>query len=177
MRGWARCLAPTLAALAWSAAGATEREPALRATASLDTFEGEVTALVEQPGESGLALVAVDLDLGDGEAPRRILLAPRATLDEIGFEVEVGDRLKVRVFAESDPPVRAQRVLNASRSSLVRLRTLRQVPLWSSTGAWQGGGPRGGPGSGPRSPRAGAGGRPGGSGGNGGIAGPGGRAG
>ncbi len=132
-------------ALAGSAAGAVAQEPAARPTASLDTLEGTVTALIELPGESDLAVLAVDLDLGDGQAPRRVLLAPRETLEEIGFEVEVGDRLRVRVFAEAESPARAQRVLNASRGALVRLRTLRHVPLWSSTGSWQGGDPRGGP--------------------------------
>ncbi len=59
---------------------------------------------------------------------------------EIGLVVEEGDRLRVKVFlGEEGQPVRAQKVLNLSRNLMVRLRTMRDVPLWTADGAWQGG--------------------------------------
>jgi hypothetical protein len=77
-----------------------------------------------------------------------VLLGPEQALDEIGFAVEAGDRLRVRVFRADEGAVRAHKVLNLSRGTMVRLRTLRQVPLWNGQGAWQGGPCRSGQGGG-----------------------------
>ena len=69
-----------------------------------------------------------------------VLLGPAETCREIGLVVEEGDRVRVRVFvAEEGEPVKAQKILNLSRSVMVRLRTMHDVPLWNSAGAWQGG--------------------------------------
>lgn len=147
-----------LAALARSLHGADAGEPRVRPTASLRTVEGTVTALAELPGEGELPVVAIDLALGEGEEPQRVLLAPRGVLEEIDFPIEVGDQVRVRIFAADDAPAYAQRVLNTTRGSLVRLRTLRQEPLWNAAGAWRGGNPSGGPGWGPGGRRGHAGG-------------------
>jgi len=145
-----RCVAVAfaLAAIARSLQGAAD-EPRVRPTASLRTVEGEVSALSELPGEGELAVLAVDLEIAEGNAPLRILLAPREVLEEIDFPIEVGDRVRVRIFASEEAPAFAQRILNTTRGSLVRLRTLRQEPLWNADGAWRGGNPSGGPGWGP----------------------------
>jgi len=148
----------TFAALAWIA------QPSALAAAegALSTIEGEVTAVAERPGEGELAVVAVALRREEGAEPQEVLLAPHEALEEIGFAVEVGDHLKVRVFADTGPPARAQRVLNLTRSSMVRLRTLDRTPLWSGAGSWQGGSVRGRPDLGPGAhPGNGPGGPPG----------------
>jgi len=111
---------------------------------ALRTVEGVVTALAERPGESDLPVVLAELEIGEGERVST-LLAPRGVLEEIGFEVEVGDRLRVRIFADDEPPARAQKILNSTRGSMIRLRTLRHDPLWNASGRWQGGAPHGGP--------------------------------
>ncbi|MCB9378663.1 MAG: hypothetical protein H6511_07845 [Holophagales bacterium] len=139
---------------------AAAEEPPARPTASLRTVEGEVVALHELPGEGELPVVAVDLAVaGEGEA-LRVLLAPRGVLEEIDFPIETGDRIRVRIFADRDGTAYfAQRVLNETRSALVRLRTLRQEPLWNASGSWRGGDPSRGPGRGPggrRGPQGGA---------------------
>jgi hypothetical protein len=154
-------------------AGAAVADRGRPERAELETLEGTVTALTEAPGEGGLAVVAADLDAGEGREPVRVLLAPAEVLDEIDFKVEVGDRLRVRIFADEDSPARAHRVLNLSGNRIVRLRTLRQIPLWSSTGVWQGGDARRGPGYGPGGPPASGGHRTHGAGGGPGSGGPG----
>jgi len=153
---------PTLlaAALLVAGAAAARQEGDESPRSALRTVEGVVTALAERPGESDLPVVLAELELADGERVAT-LLAPRAVLEEIGFEVEVGDRLRVRIFADDESPARAQKVLNATRDSMIRLRTLRHDPLWSASGHWQGGAPHGaprGPGGGQR--REGRGGGP-----------------
>ena len=114
---------------------------------SIETLEGTVASVGQEVGESGLTLVAVDLATGDGTR-LRVLLAPAETLAEIGFEVADGDRLRVRLSRDEDGTARAQKLMNVTRSSMVRLRTLRDVPLWTSSGRWQGGPCRFGPGAG-----------------------------
>lgn len=135
----------TLAALFWVA----PIPPVAAAEGALSTIEGDVTAIAERLGEGELTLVAIALRREEDAEPIEILLAPRGALEEIGFTVEVGDHLKVRVFADADAPAHAQRVLNVTRGSMVRLRTLDRTPLWSGTGTWQGGSVRGRPGLGP----------------------------
>jgi hypothetical protein len=74
------------------------------------------------------------------------MLGPRSALDEAGFDVEPGDTLRVRVFTGDDgDPLAAQRVLNLTRRTMMRLRTLHRDPLWNTSGRWEGGSPfRGG---------------------------------
>lgn len=158
MTGRRLALTLALAALAPSLHGADAGEPRVQPTTSLRTVEGTVTALTELPGEGELAVVAADLAVDKGGEPLRVLLAPRGVLEEIDFPIEVGDQVRVRIFAADDAPAYAQRVLNTTRGSLVRLRTLRREPLWNAAGVWRGGDPSGGPGWGPGGRRGHAGG-------------------
>lgn len=106
---------------------------------ALSVVEGTVIEVGSLPGEGGLELVTVRLASelsGSGEVD--LLLAPQSTLEEAGFSVQDGDRLKARVFSEDQGPVRVHKVRNLSQDSMVRLRTLRQIPLWNGAGAWQG---------------------------------------
>lgn len=145
-RRWFVALVPVLAAQLATAQPSAEGE---NIDVKLTTIEGEVLGIAELPGESDLPLVVVALGREGETEPLELLLAPKGVLEEIGFEVEVGDRLKVRIFADGRSPAHAQRVMNVTRDTLVRLRTLRHTPLWSGTGAWQGGGARDRPGVGP----------------------------
>jgi hypothetical protein len=116
----------------------------------LATLEGRVTARAVAPAEGGIDNVVVTLASPAGN--RRILLAPAEVLAEAGFDVQVGDELRVRVFTGDDAdPLLTHTVLNVTRRTMVRLRTLRGIPAWDANGAWRGGpgGPHGGPGSGP----------------------------
>lgn len=142
-------LAALLLLLSTRLADARPPDAAARADVTITTVEGEVVEIFELPGEGDLPLVAVKLAREGERQPFSVLLAPQQALEEIGFVVEIGDRLKVRIFADGDSPARGQRVLNVSRSRMVQLRTLRHAPLWSASGAWQGAGSRGRPGLGP----------------------------
>jgi hypothetical protein len=136
-----------IVALAATAAGATDGKAAVRA--SLVTIEGTVSGVTALPGEGDLPVVAVSLVTdGDTGDETTVLLGPEQALDEIGFAVAPGDRCRVRVFRSDDGLARAHKVLNATRGTMVRLRTLHQVPLWDGRGVWQGGPCRGGQGSG-----------------------------
>jgi len=108
--------------------------------ASLITVEGIVSAVETLPAESGGAITLVRLQV-EGHEPREIdiLLAPEAALRQTGFEIEAGDRLRARIFLTGDDAFEAHKVMNVSRGMMVRLRTLRRVPLWDSDGRWQGG--------------------------------------
>lgn len=102
--------------------------------------EGHVDSVIEEPGEGGLAIVAVRLAAEPGDSRRwELLLAPRLALHGIGFDVEVGDHLKARVFPTEQGPVKVHKILNLTRRKMVKVRALTQVPLWDGTGAWQGG--------------------------------------
>ncbi len=106
---------------------------------SLKTVEGVVVAIDLVPGEGGVEIMQVILGEIEGAGPLSFLLAPAEALQSIGFEVQVGDRLKVKCFYEGDGPARVQKMMNMSKGSMVRLRTLRQIPLWDNRGLWQGG--------------------------------------
>jgi hypothetical protein len=108
--------------------------------ASLLTVEGTVQAVDRLSGEGELPVVAISLvrDTDAAEAVE-ILLAPEKALTDIGFEVEVGDRCRVRIFSADRGPAKAHKIFNISRGTMVRIRTLHQVPLWDGSGAWQGG--------------------------------------
>lgn len=106
--------------------------------------EGRVLAMAETPGEGELAIVTVRLSApADDARSWELLLAPRAALAEIGFEVQVGDRLKARIFPTTEGPAKVHKVLNLTRRKMVRMRTLSRIPLWDGSGAWQGGRGRG----------------------------------
>jgi hypothetical protein len=104
------------------------------------TVEGVVDAVETTSVGAGEPLTSVRLLVDDPE-PRQleVLLAPGSALHETGFEVEAGDRLRARIFLSDSDTVEAHKVRNLSRGTMVRLRTLRQVPLWDTAGRWQGG--------------------------------------
>jgi hypothetical protein len=110
--------------------------------AALVTLEGTVAELREGEGEGGLSLrglVLVPSDGDGGAAVEQVLLAPDGALAEAGFEVEVGDRVRLRVFVTADSRTAyAQKALNQTRGLIIRLRTLRREPLWDAAGRWQG---------------------------------------
>ena len=106
---------------------------------SLVTIEGQVLVIGQQPGEGGLDVLTATLSGGEDGEPVALLLAPKSTLDELGFEIAEGDRLKAKVFPAAEGPVKVHKVKNLSHNTLLRLRTLHQIPLWNGTGAWQGG--------------------------------------
>ena len=131
------------------------------------TVEGEIVAVGERVGEGDLPVLSIDL-APDGAPDDRltVLLGPADACEDIGLEVEAGDRVRVRVLVgDGGNLVKAQRILNLSRSVMVRLRTMHDVPLWDAGGAWQGAPGRayrrgvagaqhgsGGPGKGPGGP-------------------------
>lgn len=128
---------------------------------SLATFEGVVRSIESVPSDQGAGTDVAWITI-DHPEPRdlAVKLAPHGTLEQIEFDVQVGDRLKVRVFLSDEQPVLAHRVQNLTRGTMVRLRTLTRIPLWDGRGQWQGGpclDQRGGPGR--RGPRGGRGGR------------------
>lgn len=115
---------------------------------ALLTVEGRVASVETHLGEGDLELVEVRLSLdGDPDRIVGILLGPQSAMAEIGFSVEEGDRLRAKIFRDDEEPAKAHKALNLSRDSMVRFRTLRRVPLWDSSGVWQGG-PGRGPGAG-----------------------------
>lgn len=105
------------------------------------TLEGTVGTVGEHQAEGELRLLSVELETGLPERDKvTVLLGPAATCREIGLVVEEGDRVRVKVFVgEEGEPLEAQKILNMSRSVMVRLRSMRNVPLWSANGAWEGG--------------------------------------
>lgn len=107
---------------------------------SLAVVEGTVLEVRIEPGEGGLDLVTVRLSTERRDSREvELLLAPQSVLEEIGFTVHKGDRIKARVFTVDEGPASVHKVLNQTQSSMVRLRTLRQTPLWNGAGMWQGG--------------------------------------
>jgi hypothetical protein len=114
---------------------------------SLTVLEGRVISLGEATGEGDLPLVTVRLEGSE----REMLLAPAALLEELEFPVEEGDLLRLRVLGSEEPGLaKVHRVLNLTRSRMLRLRTMQQAPLWDGAGRWQGspGGHRDGHGGG-----------------------------
>lgn len=112
--------------------------------ASLAKVEGVVISVETFSGDGGDLTVA-RIRVGESE-PRElsIALAPEETLSQIGFDVQVGDRLRARIFLSDEDPVLAHKVLNLTRGTMVRFRTLTRIPLWNGRGQWQGGSCRGG---------------------------------
>lgn len=110
---------------------------------SLVTVEGEVIAIGHQIGEGDLDLLSVTLGGGEEGESVALLLGPQSALDELGFEIGEGDRLKAKIFPEAEGPAKVHKIQNLSRNTLLRLRTLHRIPLWNGTGTWQGGPGRG----------------------------------
>lgn len=108
--------------------------------ASLMTVEGVVFAVETVSAEGGGNITAVRLVLERPESREiDVLLAPANALSQTGFEIEAGDRLRARVFLTGEDALEAHKVMNLSRGMMIRLRTLRRVPLWDGSGRWQGG--------------------------------------
>ena len=114
-------------------------DPPIRRT-SLRTVEGQVVKVTSLPAEGDLPVVSVTLDASK-PAPERleILLAPESVLEDIAFEVEQGDVLRARIFVADGQPSKAHKAMNLTRGTMVRLRTLREIPLWNAAGKWDGG--------------------------------------
>lgn len=118
----------------------SESSIAARESVSMRTIEGKVLSFGYHQGEGGLQLLLARVQVPDGpESGTEILLAPEAILDQIGFRVEEGDRLRARIFVSIDGPSRVQKIQNFTQGTMVRMRTLHSIPLWSTEGAWQGG--------------------------------------
>jgi hypothetical protein len=138
--------------LAFAPAVSTRADPDDKSSlrASLLTVEGTVQVVDQLSGEGELPVVAISLVRETDAAEEvEILLAPEKALSDIGFEVEVGDRCRIRIFSSERGPAKAHKIFNISRGTMVRIRTLHQVPLWDGSGAWQGGRCRDGLGGGP----------------------------
>jgi hypothetical protein len=127
----------TLAALAaaYPSGGGAQRRGGRQA---LKTVEGEVYEIGSATGEGGVEIVVIEIrpDPTSGETTS-VGLAPAPALDDAGFDVSVGDTVRVRIFVGT-PPVSAHKILNLSRSTMLRLRTLHRDPLWDSAGRWLG---------------------------------------
>ena len=138
-----------LAAAVAALAALLAAPPAAAAGRALRDLEGAVVEIGSGTAEADLAVVTVTLDVGEAE-PLAVALAPASVLDATGFEVEVGDRLRARVFVDdagagapgaalaAPPALTAQKVLNLSRDLLLRLRTFNRQPVWDAEGRWEG---------------------------------------
>ncbi len=106
--------------------------------------EGTVRTLEQVTLEDGSVQTVAVVGTDRGEV--RLLLAPSAVLDEIGFELKPGDHVRARALAtEGSEPAPVQKIFNLDRATRLRLRTFRGVPLWSNTGRFQGCGVEGHP--------------------------------
>jgi len=107
---------------------------------SLRTVEGIVVSVFAAPAEGDLQVVAATLETGEAKLGQlEVLLAPKRVLDEIAFDVRQGDRLRARVFVADEGPLKVHKAMNLTRGTMVRFRSLREVPLWNTTGDWEGG--------------------------------------
>ena len=126
--------------LVWTGAGAHEPEEESFRRQSLRTVEGSVVAISSTPGEGDLPVVTIALQVDGPEAePLEILLAPAQVLGEIDFAVREGDVLRARVFVSEQAPLKAHKVMNTTRGTMVRFRSLAAIPLWTARGHWEGG--------------------------------------
>ncbi len=145
MSGFRSAVLATALLLATAGSDAGERDRSAQASL-LRVTEGVVVHVAETAAEGDLRAVMVRVEDEEGVGTD-LVLAPAPVLQQAGFRVEKGDRLRARYFAtDSGEPARVQKVLNLSRSLMVRLRTLHRHPLWDGSGNWQGtpGGHRGG---------------------------------
>jgi hypothetical protein len=110
-----------------------------RSSYPMRSLEGEVLAVEYHAGEGDLPLVQAQLQATNSREPVQILLAPQEVCEQIGLQIAPGDRIRTRVFVEDTASYRVQKIQNISRGTMVRLRTLHEIPLWDSAGRWQGG--------------------------------------
>ena len=101
--------------------------------------EGEVIAVGHRIGEGDLDLLQARLQPSQGGEPIQLLIAPAEVCEQIEFTIEPGDRIRARVFMDDTDIYRVQKIHNLSRGTMVRLRTLHEIPLWDEHGMWQGG--------------------------------------
>ena len=120
---------------------------------SLSTLEGVVMSVQTIHSVDDLDLMAVELRNATNGRRTLVLLAPQATCREIGFEATPGDRLRAPVFGPVDATATAQQVLNLSRETTTRFRTLTGIPFWTNAGVWRGGLSHSLPGTGPHGTR------------------------
>jgi hypothetical protein len=107
---------------------------------SLRTIQGQILAIDHVPGEGDLDLIVTEVRVDNGSGKtERVILAPESVCRELGFRTAEGDRVRVRVFPDESGASVAQKVMNLSQGTMVRLRTLHRIPLWDSHGVWQGG--------------------------------------
>lgn len=111
---------------------------------SLITVEGTVLGVTSAPAEGDLEVLEVILSPTEpGGKEQALLLAPRATLEEVDFQVEQGDEIQAQIFSSDRGPAKVHKIRNLTRHTMVRLRTLHRIPLWDGVGTWQGGPGRG----------------------------------
>ena len=125
----------------------TAAQPSGQGVVDFFHVEGRVVAVERTTGPNGLDLLEAEIEVDTEPARKlRLLLAPPGICEQIGFAVDEGDLLRARVFAEGTGVHEVQKVSNLSRGTMVRLRTMRHIPLWSASGSWYGGEMRTGPG-------------------------------
>jgi hypothetical protein len=107
---------------------------------SLRTIEGRVLSLSSTPAEGDLEVVTATLEIDEADLGKlEVLLAPKRVLEEIAFDVAAGDRIRAGVFVADEGPLKVHKAMNLTRGTMVRFRSLRELPLWNTTGAWDGG--------------------------------------
>lgn len=97
-----------------------------------------VELVTVEPRANASPWSVVSVRTAEGEV-FRVGLASDEVMQSEGFEVAVGDPVRVRFFADGDPH-EAQRLRNETTGRVLRLRCLHGDPLWRD---------RGGPGRGP----------------------------
>lgn len=105
---------------------------------ALKDVRGVVELVTVEPRANASPWSVVSVRTAEGEV-FRVGLASDEVMQSEGFEVAVGDPVRVRFFADGDPH-EAQRLRNETTGRVLRLRCLHGDPLWRD---------RGGPGRGP----------------------------
>jgi hypothetical protein len=107
--------------------GATESAGALR------DLVGTVVAIEEVTLDEGTTPWLEVVVQTPDEERLRARVAPAAVLEESGFELKPGQRVRIRVFVEETPPG-TSRVRNMDSGQMLRLRCLHGEPLWTYHG-------------------------------------------
>ena len=110
----------------------------------LVTFLSFVLALVIGLLSGRIPQEIADLDLDDLFG--KLHLAEHLSPNRHFGIYSLVEKMKTQAM-EAGEPAKAQKVQNVTRGLMVRFRTMRTVPLWSSTGAWHGGPSRVSPGA------------------------------
>jgi hypothetical protein len=95
------------------------------------TLTGRVTSVEVIPDEAKREWVVAVIEPESDLPEARIRIAPRDVLAAQEYEIEAGQRLKVRVFTDESPYL-AQQIRNQENGRVLRLRSLRGEPLWNS---------------------------------------------